>query len=128
MLWDSFAQVITIERDGTATTTTEQAIRPITQSGVRGLAAVPFPISKSLQRFQLLESWVLSPDGKKTPLDAKTIMTQSSPWTLQAPTLSDIEMQVLSIPQLGFGGKRRRGMTEDSLMAHFIYRWPDCHR
>jgi hypothetical protein len=98
ILWDSFTQVITIERDGTATTTSEQVIRPITPAGVQALAAVPFPVSKSLQRFQLLESWVEGADGKKTPLDAKTIMTQSSPWSLQAPTLSDIEMQVLPIP------------------------------
>ena len=119
ILWDSFEQVITIERDGTATTTTEQVVRPITPAGVQGLAAIPFPVSKSLQRFQLLESWVLSPDGKKTPLDAKTIMTQSSPWTLQAPTLSDIEMQVLPIPQLGVGGMLRIAARMSQTTPHF---------
>lgn len=104
IVFDQFDQRVEIERDGTSTVTSSVVIRPLSPAGAQAMAAIPFPVSPSLQTFTLLESWVEAADGQRTPLDPKTMIVQASPFTMQAPTLTDMEVRVLPIPRLGVGG------------------------
>jgi hypothetical protein len=105
IVWDNFEQIIDANSDGSLTRTIIQDVRPMSPEGAQGLSMIPFPVSRSLQRFELLEGWVQLPDGKKVPLDPATIITQAPPFAAQAGTLNDIDLKVLPIPQLAPGGR-----------------------
>jgi Domain of Unknown Function with PDB structure (DUF3857) len=104
LVWDSFDQTVDLYADGSATKTVTQTVRPLTAQGVQAISMVPFPVSKSLQRFELLESWVETPDKRRILIDPRSIVTQAPAFAAQAGTLSDVELKVLPVPQLAVGG------------------------
>jgi hypothetical protein len=104
LVWDSYEQVMDVNPDGSSAKTVVQVVRPLTAEGVQAISMIPFPVSKSLQRFELLQSWVETAGRRRIPLDPRSIITQAPPYAAQAGTLSDIELKVLPIPQLALGG------------------------
>jgi hypothetical protein len=100
IVWERLEQTIDANADGSIAKTIIQDIRPTSPEGAQGMSMIPFPVSRSLQRFELLEAWVQLPDGKKVPIDPATIITQAPPYAAQAGTLNDIDLKVLPVPQL----------------------------
>lgn len=105
LVWETFDQTVDIGSDGSATKTVIQTVRPLTPDGVQAISIVPFPVSRSLQRFELLEGWVETPKGRKVRIDPRRIITQAPPFAAQTGTLSDVELKVITVPQLAAGGR-----------------------
>ncbi|MFN7399332.1 MAG: DUF3857 domain-containing protein [Sandaracinobacter sp.] len=105
LVWEGFDQTVDVNPDGSGTKTITQTVRPLTPDGVQAISIIPFPVSRSLQRFELLEGWVETPEGRRVRIDPRKVITQAPPFAAQTGTLSDVELKVITVPQLAAGGR-----------------------
>ncbi|MFM8899536.1 MAG: DUF3857 domain-containing protein [Burkholderiales bacterium] len=92
-----------VQADGRFTREKKQIIRINTAQGVQRNGQVPLPYSASLQILDIVEAYVVSPDGQRTDVPAYRIIEQQSPQSAQAPLFDDGKVRTVIFPALQVG-------------------------
>lgn len=92
-----------VQADGRFTREKKQIIRINTAQGVQRHGQVPLPYSASLQKLDIVEAYVVSPDGQRTDVPADRIIEQQSPQSAQAPLFDDGKVRTVIFPALQVG-------------------------
>lgn len=96
---------IAVQRDGTFVTTRAVVIRIDSEAAARSGATVPIPVSASLQRFELVEAWTQTADGRRVDVAPASVLTQAPPYAAQTQTLSDVQLKVVNFPGVAVGAR-----------------------
>lgn len=96
LVYKRLASDITVRADGSFSQTTRTEIRIAAPEGVAQIQAVPVDYNAGLDRLTILEAYTLKPDGKKIPVDPKTIGERQVARAEQMPIFADHRQKTIS--------------------------------
>lgn len=91
--------------DGTFVIVRAMTVRIDREEAVRGVSTLPISVSRSLQKFELVEAWTETPDHKKVMVSPDNVVTQAPPYAAQMQTQSDTELKIVNFPAVAVGGR-----------------------
>lgn len=116
---ETLSNDIVVQHDGSYTSTRTMTIKVVREDAIRGAAVISIPISRSLQRFELLEAWTETADHQRIAVTPDQVMTQAPPYSGEQATLSDIDLKLLNFPQVGVGARVHFAVRTTQVVPYF---------
>lgn len=89
-----------VNADGTFTGTIEVLKRLNTKAAVDNASPLRISYNADLQKVEILEAYVLKPDGKRVDVPATSIKSELSPEAVAAPEFTSFKLQSVTYPEL----------------------------
>jgi transglutaminase-like putative cysteine protease len=120
---ERYASSYDVNADGTFTGTVEVLKRLNTKAAVEGASPLRISYNAELQTVEIVEAYVLKPDGKRVNVPATSIKTELSPEAVAAPEFTSFKLQSVTFPELKTGSavffKFRLTQTKPIFDGHF---------
>jgi transglutaminase-like putative cysteine protease len=102
---ERFADTFDVNADGTYREVSDATLRIETPSGISDFGVQRVPYASSRETLEVLEAWIVQPDGSKIVIHPESIRTQEEGTDGGSTSFSDTKYKVIVFPQVRVGSR-----------------------